>query len=120
MMCWQLEEETYFSGHGDEQGWLVMIYMEPKNEKKTRDWFKSLGAALADESTPVDPDTEEFEEMRMLYFVNDDGGQLVLMDPCQHEVVPAGHKPKKRANGAWASTSGGKWSNMFDHGTMEA
>uniref|UniRef100_A0A7S0ZVX9 Uncharacterized protein n=1 Tax=Noctiluca scintillans TaxID=2966 RepID=A0A7S0ZVX9_NOCSC len=68
LLCVPLAPWSRGSGEGDQRGWLVWVYYEPRAEDKVETALGSFGFDLSQsEREPVDPDSPEEEEQLMMY-----------------------------------------------------
>merc|ERR1719220_2355524 len=67
--CWALSEYSKSSGLGDGAASIIQVFYESKDERKVLNAFSSVGVDLEEsEAVPVDPNSSEFMEQKIMYF----------------------------------------------------
>lgn len=91
MTCMILDELSEFSGEGDERGYLLGLYYEPKKENKIISMLKkNCGVDITKDmdgnpvqSEPVDPESPHEHEQTIMYMPN----ACFYLDMMQYEFV---------------------------------
>jgi len=91
LLAMPLTEDSWGSGEGEDQGFFAWVYYDPKAEAKVlRGVQAGAGFDLsAKEAEPLDPDTDAYEEQRIMYHQ----GNLFVSCLTEYEVLQPGKGP---------------------------